>query len=416
MTQSNIRTAALAVAFILTLTCSPVALAQGQPKPLRIGAMMPLSGPFAALGQYTREGLELYLKDHNSTLGGRKVEVVWADDTNEPQVGLTQLRRLVEQERVDLVFGPVAANVGAAIVPYVDAHKMPTIWPIVAEDDMTQRTPSPYIVRTGWTSSQTTHVLGDYAYKTLGYRRVATIAYDFNFGWQSVGGFVDAFQTDGGKVVKQIWTPIVTNDFSSFLSALPTDVDAIMCSFSGQTAINFMRQYRQFGVKPPVICQGNATDESTLAQEGPPAEGILTALHYSAALETARNRAFVAEYTAAYGHGPSYYGEGGYVAAEFVDKGLAALHGNVSDPVAFVKAVRSVTVKDAPRGPISWDSYGNPIENVYIRRVEMRNGALQNTVLRTYPNVSQFWTFDPQRYLAHPAYTRAYPPCNACSG
>lgn len=413
MTHSRIRSAAFALACVLL--CATASSGVAQERPLRIGAMLPLSGAFAALGQYTREGLELYLKDHHSTLGGRKVEVVWADDTNEPQVGLTQMRRLVEQEHVDLVFGPVAANVGAAIVPYVTAHKMPTIWPIVSEDDMTQRTPSPYIVRTGWTSSQTTHVLGDYAYKTLHYRRVATIAYDFNFGWQSIGGFVDAFQSDGGKVVKQIWTPIVTNDFSSFLSALPTDVDAVMCSFSGQTAINFMRQYRQFGLKAPVICQGNATDESTLAQEGPPAEGVLTALHYSAALDTARNKAFVAEYTAAYGHGPSYYGEGGYVAAEFADKGLAALHGNLGDPVAFVKAVHSVTIKDAPRGPIAWDSHGNPVENVYIRRVEMRNGALQNTVLRTYPSVSQFWTFNPQQYLAHPAYTRTYPQCNACS-
>jgi branched-chain amino acid transport system substrate-binding protein len=416
MTQFWIRTLPLVLALALTSLCGPAGVAQGQPRPLRLGAMLPLSGAFAALGQYKREGFELYLKQHNGMLGGRKVDVIFADDTNEPQVGLTQMRRLVEQEHVDLVFGPVAANVGAAIVPFVDSHKIPTIWPIVSEDDMTQRTPSPYIVRTGWTSSQTTHVLGDYAYKTLNYRRVATIAYDFNFGWQSIGGFVDSFQNDGGKIVKQIWTPIVTNDFSSFISALPTDVDAVMCSFSGQTAINFIRQYRQFGIKAPVICQGNTTDESTLTQEGPAAEGIVTALHYSAALDTPRNRAFVAAYTAAYGHGPSYYGEGGYVAAEFLDRGIAAMHGDVSDPVAFVNAVRHVTISDAPRGPISWDTHGNPIENVYIRRVETKNGVLQNTVLQTYPHISQFWTFDPQRYLAHPVYSRAYPPCNACSG
>lgn len=404
----------LALVF-LALAATPVQPARAQAKPLKLGAMMPLSGAFAALGQYTREGLELYLKEHNDELGGRKVEVVWADDTNSPQVGLTQLRKLVEQDHIDMLFGPVAANVGAAIVPYIDSHKVPTVFPIVSDDDLTQRMPSDYIVRTGWTSSQTTQVLGDYAYKTLNFRKVATIAYDFNFGWQSIGGFVASFQADGGKVTKQIWTPIVTTDFSPYLSALPRDVDAIMCSFSGQTAINFMHQYREFGMKVPLICQGNATDESFLEQEGPQALGIITALHYSAALDTPVNRAFVARYVKAYGHVPSYYAEGGYDGAEFLDRGLSAMHGDTSDAVALIKGLRKVSIKDAARGPISMDSYGNPIENVYIRKVEDHGGKLQNTVIKTYPNVSQFWTFNPQKFLAHPVYSRTYPVCNACS-
>lgn len=409
-----VRTAAVVAAVLLTLR-GPSALAQPE-KPLKLGALMPLSGPFASLGQYAREGLELYLKEHGNELGGRKVEVVYGDDTNVPQVGLTQLRRLVEQEHVDLVFGPVAANVGAAVVPYVEEQKIPMIWPIVSEDDITQRTPSKYVARTGWTSSQTTHVLGDYAYKTLKYRKVATIAYDFNFGWQSIGGFVAAFQADGGKIVKQVWTPNVTTDFSPYLSALPRDADAVMCSFSGQTAINFMRQYRSFGLKLPVICQGNATDESFLDQEGTAALGVISALHYSAALDTPANREFVARYTKAYGHGPSYYGEGAYDAAEILDRALAATHGSLGDPVAFIASLRKVTLIGAARGPISMDGYGNPVEDVYIRRVELHEGKLQNTVIKTYPNVSQFWTFDPKGFLAHPVYSRSYPACNACGG
>lgn len=409
-----VRTAAVVAAVLLTLR-GPSALAQPE-KPLKLGALMPLSGPFASLGQYAREGLELYLKEHGNELGGRKVEVVYGDDTNVPQVGLTQLRRLVEQEHVDLVFGPVAANVGAAVVPYVEEQKIPMIWPIVSEDDITQRTPSKYVARTGWTSSQTTHVLGDYAYKTLKYRKVATIAYDFNFGWQSIGGFVAAFQADGGKIVKQVWTPNVTTDFSPYLSALPRDADAVMCSFSGQTAINFMRQYRSFGLKLPVICQGNATDESFLDQEGTAALGVISALHYSAALDTPANREFVARYTKAYGHGPSYYGEGAYDAAEILDRALAATHGSLGDPVAFIASLRKVTLIGAARGPISMDGYGNPVEDVYIRRVELHEGKLQNTVIKTYRNVSQFWTFDPKGFLAHPVYSRSYPACNACGG
>ena len=402
-------------ALLLIVFASDVASAQQQ-KPLKLGVLLPLSGPFAALGQYTREGLQLYLKEHGNKLGGRTVEMVWGDDTNVPQVGLTQLRRLVEQEHADVIFGPVAANVGAAVVSYVEQQRIPMVWPIVSDDELTQRNRSDYVLRTGWTSSQTSHALGDYAYKTLGYRNVATIGYDFNFGWQSIQGFVDVFQSEGGKVRKQIWTPIVTTDFSPYLSALPRDVDAVMCSFSGTPAINFMKQYREFGLKAPLICQGNATDESTLEQEGPPAAGIVTALHYSAALDTPRNRDFVARYSRAYGHGPSYYGEGGYIGAEFLDKGLARLNGQIKDPVEFIKVLRKVPVKDAPRGPIVMDTLGNPIENVYIRKVTERGGKLENSVIKTYPKISQFWFFDPGPYLAHPGYSRTYPPCNACSG
>ena len=399
---------ALAVAFF-----APMRGADAQSKTLKVGALLPLSGPFQALGNYTREGLELYLKEHHNMLGGRPVQVIYGDDTNNPAVGLTQLRKLVEQDHVDVLYGPVAANVGAATVPFVNQNKIAMVWPIVCDDDLT-RHQSDYIIRTAWVCSQPTHVLGDYAYKTLGYRKVATIGYDFNFGWQSIQGFADTFMTDGGKITKEIWTPIVTSDFSPYLSAIPRDVDAVMCSFSGTPAINFMKQYRQFGLKMPLICQGNATDESTLAAEGQAAVGILTALQYSPELPGTSNRGFVARYKKAYGHIPGYYGESGYVGAEFLDKGLTAVHGNTSDPAALIKAIHASTVNDAPRGPIQIDAYGAPIQNIYIRKVEDENGTPVNTVLRTYSNVSQFWTWTPQQYLARPAYNRSSPACNAC--
>ena len=410
------RPLALLFAFTLMLALAPMRGAFGQAnKPLKLGVLLPLSGPFSALGAYTREGLELYLREHNNQLGGRNVEVVYGDDTNNPQVGLTQLRRLVEQEHVDMLFGPVAANVGAAAVPFVNEHKMAMIWPIVCDDDLT-RHPSDYIIRTGWVCSQTTHVLGDYAYKVLGYRRAATIGYDFNFGWQSIQGFADVFMTDGGKITKELWTPIVTTDFSPYLSSIPRDVDVVMCSFSGNPAINFMKQYKEFGLKMPLICQGNATDESTLSAEGPPTAGVVTALQYSPQIGTRTNRAFVDRFQKAFGHLPGYYGEGGYIGAEFLDKGLTAAHGDTSDAAALVKAVHSVNVTDAGRGPIKIDEYGAPIQNVYIRKVEEKNGVLQNTVIRTYPNVSQFWNWTAQQYLARPAYNRSSPACNACGG
>ncbi len=403
-----------AASFALTSLGAQTGGAGAQARTFKIGFLYPVTGVFAAPGKYMQEGLELYLKEHNNTLAGMKVDVDVADDQGNPSVGLTQIRKLVEQDHVDVIFGPLSAAVGSAIVPYIEQHKVAAVYPIVSSDDLTQRTPSEYILRTEWTSSQPTHVLADYAYKTLKYRRVATIAYDFSFGWESIGGFVDTFQRDGGKVMKQVWNPLTTSDFSPFLSALPRDVDAVMCSYSGAAAVNFIKQYKAFGLKMPLICQGNTVDESTL-QDSPDAVGMITALQYSAALKNPNNDRFVAAYTKAYGHEPSYYAEGTYVGAEYLNRGLAAVKGNTSDAVAFVKAMRAVRVTDAPRGPVRLDDRGNPVENIYIRRVEKQGSQLQNVVIQTYPNVSQFWTYNPAEYLKQPVYDRTHPACNACS-
>jgi branched-chain amino acid transport system substrate-binding protein len=405
-----------ATSFVLATLGTAMHGAGAQAKTFKIGFLYPVTGNFAAPGKYMQEGLELYLKEHDGTLGGMKAEVIVADDQGNPSVGLTQLRKLVESDHVDVVFGPLSAAVGSAIVPYLEEHKMAAVYPIVSSDDLTQRTPSQYIARTEWTSSQPTHVLGDYAYKTLKYRKVATIAYDFNFGWESLGGFIDTFQRDGGKVVKEVWTPLVTADYSPYLSALPRDVDAVMCSFSGAAAVNFIKQYHAFGLKMPLICQGNTTDESTL-QASPDAIGMITALQYSAAIKTPANEKFVAAYTKAYGHEPSYYAEGTYVGAQYLDRGIAAVKGNTGDAAAFVRAIRAVRITDAPRGPLHLDDRGNPVENIYIRRVGQQSGGkLVNEVITTYPNVSQFWTYPPAEYLKQPAYDRTHPPCNACGG
>ena len=412
-----IRASCLALALALTgapalLRPAPARAADQQP--IKVGLIIPVTGAFAALGQYMKEGLDLYLQEHDYTLGGRKIVIDEVDDRNIPSVALTQVRKLVEQDHVDLLFGVASASIGTALVPYVTQHKIPTIYPIVSSDDLSQRTPVKYIVRTGWTSSLTTHVLGDYAYKTLKYRKVATIGYDFQFGWESIDGFVDTFQRDGGKVVKELWTPLSTTDFSPYLSEIPRDVDAVVCSFSGTLAVNFIQQYRSFGLKMPLICQGNATDESTLAKTGPAAVGIIGALQYSAALDTPANKKFVAAYTKAFGHGPGYYGEGSYIGAQVLGDALDAVHGDVSNTDAFLKALHDVKITDAARGPIHFDQYGGPVENVYIRKIEMVNGQLENVVIKTYPNVSQFWTYDPSQYLKQPSYGRDYPPCNAC--
>jgi branched-chain amino acid transport system substrate-binding protein len=404
---------------LLAVLAAVPAAAQAAPRhaalpPFKIGFLYPQTGIFAAPGQYMYEGFTLFMRQHHYELAGRKIEVFTADTQANPNIGITQATKLIEQDHVDMLYGPLSATVAYALIPVIDRFHIPAIYPIASADNLTQRERDPYIVRTGWSSSQTTQPLGWYAYHVLHYRKVAVIAYDQSFGWESVGGFVNSFQHEGGKVVKIIWTPLSTTNYAPYISDLPKNVDAIFASYSGTDAIDFFQQYREFGLKLPIIAQGNATDESTLPATGPSALGVITALHYSAALDTPANRAFVRAYEAMWHHVPSYYSEGAYVGLMFLAAGLKAVHGDTSNTAAFLNAIRHAVVPNAPRGPVRLDAYGNPIENVYIRKVVEVNGQLENKVIYTFHNVSQFWIWPPKVFLAHPVYSRTYPPCNAC--
>jgi branched-chain amino acid transport system substrate-binding protein len=267
-------------------------------------------------------------------------------------------------------------------------------------------------VRTGWTGSQPNHAFGEYAYHKLKLRRVATIALDYAFGWESVGGFQRTFEAEGGEIVQKLWTPVSVHDFAPYLAQVSRDVDAVYALFLGRTALQFVRQYEEYGLKGRVLLigAGTTTDEHVLPAMGDEAIGIITALHYSGALDTPANRAFAAAYRSRYKKIPSYYAESMYTGGKWSVAAIEAIGGNVEDAGKLLDAFRRVKPTGLPRGPVELDSYGNPIENIYIRRVERVNGALQNTVIETFPAVSQFWKFDPAAYLRQPLYSRRFVP------
>jgi len=384
----------------------------GAAAPIKIGLIIPLTGVFAPNGRDMVNGFSLALAQAGDKGAGREIQVLTEDDQGIPAQTLTKARKLVELDKVDLLVGPLTANSGYALRDYIDQQKVPAIYPIVSSDDLTQRKGSPWLVRTGWTSSQVNHPFGEYAAKTLRYKRIATIAYDFAFGWETVEGFQDTFEQNGGRVVQHLWPPIGAPDYSPYLGRIPRDVDAVYATFSGGDALRFLQQWRAFGLEGrlPLIGNGTLTDEHILFQENELARGIVTALHYSAALNTPANRDFVRAYVKAYNRVPSYYSEGTYTAGLFILKGLEAVGGRIENRSAFIAAVRAVALPAAPRGPIRLDRWVNPIENVYVRRVDIVNGEPQNTVIHTYPNVSQFWTWNPAEYLKRPVYTRDLPP------
>ena len=404
-------TAALAVALLVIPDPAPA-----QKGPIKIGFLIPETGPLAANGKDMANGFQLFFEEQSWKLAGREVKLITEDDEGKPPTGLAKARSLVESQGVHVLVGPLSAAVGYAVASYVDGKKVPTIFPIVSADDITQRKKSPYIVRTGWSSSQPSHPFGKWVYDNLGYKKIAMIGYDFAFGWEVAAGFQRTFEESGGQVVQKLWPPLNTPDFAPYLAQMRRDVDAIFCIFSGADALRFSKQYAEAGLKGklPLVCGGTFTDEHVLRTMGDEVLGVVTALHYSAALATPANRKFAQAYEARFKQIPSYYSEGTYVGGIAMKTALEAIGGDIESGDKFLAALRRVDLSDAPRGPIRFDDYGNPIQNVYIRKVERVNGRLQNTVIHTFPNVSQFWTYKPDDFLKNPVYSRDFPPCTKC--
>jgi branched-chain amino acid transport system substrate-binding protein len=378
--------------------------------PIKIGFLVPLSGPNAQNGRDILNGFLLSLEEIKYRAGGREIQVIVEDDEAVPAVGLTKARKLVERDKVDLMAGALLSSTGYALAPYIDSMKIPMVFPVVSADDLTQRHRSPWVIRTGYTGSQPNHPFGEYAYRVLKMRKIVTIALDYAFGWESVGGFQRTFEEQGGTITQKLWTPLSVHDFAPYLAQISRDVDAVYALFLGRTALQFMRQYEEYGLKGrvPLIGAGPTTDEHVLPAMGDEAIGAITVLHYSAALDTPANRAFAATYRARFKRVPSYYSESMYTGGKWVAAAIDALHGRVADREALAAALRTAKPTGLPRGPVTLDDYGNPIENVYVRRVDRVNGTLQNTVIETFPNVSQFWKYSPAEYLAQPLYSRRY--------
>ena len=398
----------LLAALCLAAVCGQV---RARAEPIRIGLLTVKNGPLAAPGKQLEDGFNFLLKERGGMLAGRKIEVVSVDTSGQPAQARSKTQELIERHKVKLIVGPLASTEALAIDDTVRDAQIPLISPSALAEDMTQRKRNPWVVRATATTGQFSHPLGEYAAKTLGYRRAVTIASDFAYGHEAVAGFQRVFEESGGKVVRKLWVPVAAVDFGGFITQI-RDADVVFASFSGASAQSFLRQYNEYGLKGliPVLTPMSMVDESLLAGMGSDAAGVISAGFYSAALETPAGRQFAAAYTKAHGVAPGFYSTGAYVAGLFVEEALRAVKGNIEDKPAFMKALRSVRLKDSPRGELWLDEYGNPVGSIYIRRTEAKNGQMQNTVIKTYPQQSQFWTYGAEKFLAQPVYSRDYPP------
>jgi branched-chain amino acid transport system substrate-binding protein len=297
-----------------------------------------------------------------------------------------------------------------AITDYVREKETPLI-SLAAAEDVTQRKANPYIIRPSATSAQCCHAIADYAVKDLKYKRAATISEDFAFGYEQMAGFQRVFEDDGGKVVKKLWPPLVTPDYTPYIAQL-NGVDCVFNGFAGSNPVKFMRAYADLGLKAktPLLAGWTAMDDALLKSLGDEAVGVVSAHWYSADRDSASNKQFVADMQKNYGVLPGGYSAGMYIAGQCVEAAIQTTGGNADDRVALAAALHQVSLTDTPRGPLKFDHFGNVVGDVFIRKCERKDGKLVNTIVKTYPNVSQFWTYDEKAFLANPVYSRDYPP------
>src|SRR5689334_12785096 len=284
-----IRSVALAVLGMLLLT-SPSAGADS----IRVGYLGPLTGIFAAAGKDMLDGLKMAFEQVNYEVAGRKIELIEEDDEGNPATAQAKYRKLVAQDRIHVLDGVLLSNIGYALVPNIERDRLPSLY-LTTPDELTKRRPAKYLMRTNFAASQPMHALGDYAARTLKYKRVAAIAMDNNFGYEGVGGFQRVFEDLGGRVVQKTWVPLNAMDFAPYLTQVPRVVDAVVQVFVAGQAVRFAKQYAESGLKDrhPLLGIGVFTDESALRSMGDEAVGVVGSLIWAPTLTTPANQAFM---------------------------------------------------------------------------------------------------------------------------
>jgi branched-chain amino acid transport system substrate-binding protein len=377
--------------------------------PIRIGLLTVKTGPLASGGIDMERALVMYLKERDNMLSGRKVELIVSDTAGVPATARTKTQELVEKNNVHCLIGPLAAFEALAIDDYIRQAKMPTL-SVAAAEDMTQRNKNPWFVRATSTSAQCAHPLGEYAAKELKYKRMITIADDIAYGQEMCAGFQRVFEDNGGKIIQKLFPPLTVPDYGSYVGQLKA-ADGIFLGFAGSNGFRFLRQLVDYGIKDklPVIGGMTALDEAVLRNMGDEALNIVTTCWYSAELDNKANQVFAPAFRTEFKYDPGFYAASTYVNGAVLEAALKAVDGKIEDKPAFMAALRSVSV-DTARGPVKFDDTGNVVGNVYLRKVTRKDGRLVNSVFKIYPDVSQFWTYGKEAFLANPVYSRDFPP------
>lgn len=378
---------------------------------IRIGFLAPMTGPLAKPGEDLINGFKLFWEQNGLKVAGRPVKIMYTDTSCNPDNAMTQSRRLIHAEKVHLIIGALCGHEGPAIAQVSRETGVPVLM-MPGADELTKWKLVPTFIRLSVSASQIGHPFGDYLYNELGARNVTFIGQDYAWGHGVTLGAVETFKEAGGNIAKILWTPIGTKDYGPLLGAIPRDTDYVVANVVGADRLRLYNAWFNFGYDRRYnIAGGYWLHSDALFQVDDKALGLIAQCNvYSAGLDTPENQAFVNAFAKRFKVVPSWMAESAYTMGLFTKAATEAINGKVEDPKAFVDAILKVKV-NAPRGPVSLDSYHNPIQNVYVSKVQkVKHPVLGdvkiNVPIKTYEQVSQFWKWDPKDFLARGPYKR----------
>ena len=372
----NIPLAALASAALLA--CAP---AQAQDK-LKVGLMLPFTGTYAALGIAIENGFRMHVDELGGKLGGREIEYIKVDDESDPSKATDNVNKLIKRDEVDVLVGTVHSGVAMAMARAARQSNTLMIVPNAGADAVTGPLCAPNIFRSSFSNWQPAYAMGEVAAQR-GHKNAITITWKYAAGEESIKGFKEAFEKNGGKVVKELFVPFPNVEFQALLTEIAAaKPDAVYTFFAGGGAVKFVKDYAAAGLKEsiPLYGAGFLTD-GTLEAQGDAAQGLMTALHYADGLNTERDNAFRLAYAKSFKMQPDVYAVQGYDAAQMLAAGLKAVGGDVSKKAEIAAAIRSAKI-DSPRGTFTVSKAHNPVQDIYLRKVEGKENKVAGVAIK----------------------------------
>ena len=391
---------------------------------IRMGGLATLEGAFTVLGQDSMRGMRMALEEFNYTAGGKKIELITGSSDASPASAIRATRKLVEQDGVQIMIGPLSGSEGLAVKDYAKTQPNVTFLNgTSAAQDTTLRDPAPNFFRFSTDGAQWMAGLGEYAYEVKKYRSIAVLAEDYSFPYTQVFGFLEPFCRLGGDapVDSRFWVPIGNKDYSSVIAALPDDVDAIYVALGGADAINFLTQYQQSGGELPLIGGSITVDQTVLGSKGRIRETVIgtpSAGPISDTWDDERWAAFVAQYKELYSEeggfpSPSLFAHGYYLNTKAALLALDMVKGDLSDDGNNLRAALSSLSFEAPTGMVSLDARRNAIADIFLTEViEGPDGNLVNKTIKVISQVSQTFGLPYDEFLEYGQVSRTNPPCN----
>ncbi|MDM0037756.1 ABC transporter substrate-binding protein [Variovorax sp. J22G21] len=372
MTTSVARTTLTALALACVAT-----LGHAQQAKLKVGLMLPYSGTFTALGVAIENGFKLRVEEQGGKLGGREIEYIKVDDESDPAKATDNVNKLIKRDNVDVIVGTVHSGVAMAMAKAAKESGTVLIVPNAGADAVTGPMCAPNIFRSSFSNWQPAFAMGEVAAKQQGKKKAMTITWKYAAGDESVAGFKEGFEKAGGQVTKQLNVPFPNVEFQALLTEIAAaKPDAVYAFFAGGGAVKFVKDYAAAGLNKtiPLYGPGFLTD-GTLDAQGEAAQGMLTTLHYADGLNTPRDTAFRTAYAKAFKLQPDVYAVQGYDAAQMLGIGLAAVKGDIGKKAEFASAIEKAKI-DSPRGPFSIGKSHNPVQDIYLRKVEGKENKM----------------------------------------